>query len=596
MKTVPERIESLRSVLRAHGAQGCILPTSDPHMSEYVPAHWAARAYFSGFTGSAGTLCVTLDKAALWADGRYFVQAAHQLEGSGIELMRIGVAGTPKFADWMAENLADGALVLADGATAPESTCEQLERVFAKKGIRLECPDLLDEAWTEDRTPAPATKAWLLDDAVAGRTAAEKLADVRRALADADADTLVVSRLESTAWLTNLRADDIPHTPFALAFTLVTPESAELFIDAARVPADVQEKLTAQGFAIRPYGEAAAAVRALEKGTALAEPAALSRALFAALRENSNITVRTGRDPILLLKAVKNETERECLKRAHVRDGLAMVKYIKRVTDAVAAGETLTEWDASQMSDAARREAPECFDISFTTIAAYGPNAAMMHYAPAPDTSAKLEPHGFLLTDCGGQYRDGTTDITRTFALGDVTPDERRWYTLVLKCHIALARAVFPEGTTGAQLDAIARDTLWRQGLDYRCGTGHGVGFVGGVHEGPQNVSPRGKEPLRAGMIVTDEPGVYEEDLVGIRTENELLCREWGETEYGRYLCFDVITVCPIDTKPLDTALLTDDELAWLNDYHKRVYETLAPKCTDDERAWLAAACAEVVR
>ena len=400
MKTVPERIESLRSVLRAHGAQGCILPTSDPHMSEYVPAHWAARAYFSGFTGSAGTLCVTLDKAALGADGRYFVQAAHQLEGSGIELMRIGVAGTPKFADWMAENLADGALVLADGATAPEATCEQLERVFAKKGIRLECPDLLDEAWTEDRTPAPATKAWLLDDAVAGRTAAEKLADVRKALADADADTLVVSRLESTAWLTNLRADDIPHTPFALAFTLVTPESAELFIDAARVPADVQEKLTAQGFAIRPYGEAAAAVRALEKGTALAEPAALSRALFAALRENSNITVRTGRDPILLLKAVKNETERECLKRAHVRDGLAMVKYIKRVTDAVAAGETLTEWDASQMSDAARREAPECFDISFTTIAAYGPNAAMMHYAPAPDTSAKLEPHGFLLTDC----------------------------------------------------------------------------------------------------------------------------------------------------------------------------------------------------
>lgn len=592
---ISARLAALRARMEAHGGDACFLPTGDPHMSEYVPAHWASRAHFSGFTGSAGTLCVTRGEAALWTDGRYFVQAARQLAGTGIELMRSGVAGTPKPAEWLRARVPERAAVLVDGFAVAESACEELERSIP--GARAVSAPAVKEAWTDGRPAPPRTEAWILDVKYAGRSAAEKLADVRAALAAEGAQALAVTRLDSAAWLTNLRAADVPHTPFALAFCLVTPENAEIFIDASRLPADAAAALRAGGFTVRPYGAFEDALRALSGVTVLAEKAALSRALYQALKENPGVTLKEGRDPIQLLKAVKNETELRCLRAAHVRDGMAAARCLRDVAARVASGDALTEWDAACAMDAQRLADPMCFDTSFGTIAAYGANAAMMHYAPAPDTAAKLEPRGFLLVDCGGQYRDGTTDITRTVSLGALTDDERRWYTLTLKSHIALARAVFPEGTTGAQVDAIPRSVMWAEGLDYRCGTGHGVGFVGGVHEGPQRLAPTGAEPLRAGMIVTDEPGVYEENIVGIRIENELECRVWGDTEYGRYLCFEPLTVCPIDTAPLDLTLLTDAELGWLNAYHARVLEALSPLCADDEeRAWLARACAEVRR
>ena len=590
------RLAALRARMEAHGGDACFLPTSDPHISEYVPAHYASRAHFSGFTGSAGTLCVTRTEAALWADGRYYVQAAHQIEGTGIVLQRMGEPATPKPGEWLRERVPESGTVLADGFTAPESSCEELEKLLG--GARVVSAPVVDEAWTDGRPALPRTKAWLLDVKYAGRSAAEKLGDVREALTKEGATALAVTKLDSAAWLTNLRADDLPNTPFALSFCLVTKDSAALYIDASRLEAGAAGALRAEGFAVEPYDAFEAALKALSGETVLVEKAALSRALYQALAENPGVTLKEGRDPIQLLKAVKNETELACLRAVHIRDGMATARYLHEVSQRVAAGETLTEWDASEIVNANRCADPMSLGISFTTIAAYGANAAMMHYAPAPDTAAALEPHGFLLTDCGGQYYDGTTDITRTIALGPVTDEERRWYTLTLKSHIALARAVFPEGTTGTQLDTIPRSVLWAEGLDYRCGTGHGVGFVGGVHEGPPRLSHTGaSEPVREHMLVTDEPGVYEEGVAGIRIENEIECRVWGDTEYGRYLCFEPLTMCPIDTKPVDVTLLSDAELDWLNAYHARVLENLSPLCRDDgERAWLAEMCAEVRR
>lgn len=594
---VQEKLAALRAAMKAQGVDGVYVPSSDPHMSEYLPEHWCTRAWLSGFTGSAGTLCVTADKAALWTDGRYFIQAERQLAGSGIELMRMAQPGVPKVEEWLAAQLPQGGVLGLDGLCTSAEAVKTLEEALAEKQVTLQDHDFFAQLWTQGRPAVPATEAWLLTREEAGLSAAEKLAQVREKLAEQKAGALLVTRLDSVAWLLNLRAGDIDYNPFALAYCLVESARTRLFINAARVPAGVAAALAAEGVALCPYEEARAALAALQGPlTVLYEAAGTSWAMLRALRENPAVTAKEGDEPVQALKGVKNDTEIARLKEAHRKDGAAMVRFEMELRRRMAAGEAWTEWEAGAYLLGLRRAQKDNLGASFGTIAAYGPNAAMMHYAPQPGASAALEPRAFLLVDSGGQYRDGTTDITRTYALGPLTDEEQEDYTLVLKCHIAAARAVFKEGSAGMHIDILARETLWRRGLDYRCGTGHGVGFVGGVHEGPQNLSARGKTPFVPGMTITDEPGIYEEGKLGIRIENELLCVPVCETEYGKFYGFVPVTYCPIDTRPLKRELLTDEELAWLNDYHALVRRELAPYLSAEENAWLAAACAPLAR
>ena len=408
---------------------------------------------------------------------------------------------------------------------------------------------------------------------------------------------MLVCRLDSVAWLLNLRADDVEYNPFALAYCLVEPKGAHLFIDTSRVPAGVQTVLEAQGVTLHPYGDIRDFLAAAETPMALLyEPAGTSWTLLRALRQNRAVTLSAGKDPIQLLKAVKDETEMAGQKEAHRRDGAAMVRFEMELRRRMETGEGWTEFAASNYLTSLRMAQKDCLGASFETIAAYGANAAMMHYVPMEDTCAELEPRGFLLVDSGGQYRDGTTDITRTYALGPLTDEEREAYTLVLKCHIAAARAVFKAGSAGMHIDILARETLWRRGLDYRCGTGHGVGFVGVIHEGPQGLSAKNDTPFEPGMTVTDEPGIYEEGKLGVRIENELLCVPVCETEYGAFYGFEPFTYCPIDTRPLKLELMTREELEWLDRYHAAVLRELGAYLNKEEGAWLEKACAPVAR
>lgn len=593
--TVPQKLAALRAAMQEKGVDGVYVPSADPHMSEYLPAHWKSRAWLSGFTGSAGTLCVTAEKAALWTDGRYFIQAARQLAGSGIELMRMAQPGVPTVEAWLAETLPQGGVLALDGMYASASSVEALQKAFEEKKITVKDEDFISPLWRENRPAVPATPVWMLSKEQAGLSAAEKLALLRQKLTQDKAGAMLVTRLDSVAWLLNLRASDIAYNPFALAYCLVEENAARLFINFSRVPKEVREELAGQGVTLCPYEDARGALSGLQGPvTVLYEPAGTSWAMLRAMQENPAVTNKAGAEPVQALKGTKNETEIAHLKQAHRKDGAAMVRFEIELRRRMEAGESWTEMQASDYLLSLRCAQPDSLGASFETIAAYGPNAAMMHYAPAKENCAVIEPHGFLLVDSGGQYRDGTTDITRTYALGPLTREEREDYTLVLKCHIGVARAVFKEGSAGQNIDILARETLWRRGLDYRCGTGHGVGFVGGVHEGPQNLSARGTAAFVPGMTITDEPGIYEEGKLGIRIENELLCVPVCETEYGKFYGFEPFTYCPIDTRPLVLSLLTQEELEWLNAYHARVKQELAPYLTQEENAWLEKACAPV--
>lgn len=596
MKTVLERIAALRAAMKQAGVDGFLIPSSDPHMSEYLPDCYQARSWFSGFNGSVGTLAVAANAAGLWVDGRYFIQAERQLAGSGITLMRMGQKDTPEISAWLAETLPENGVMGVDGMVTATSMVEKLKNTFAKKQISIRDVDFVAPLW-EGRPAAPATPAWLLDVKYAGKTAAEKLAQLRGKLQEKGANAILVSRLDSVAWLLNLRADDIACTPVAMAYCLVLPDSATLFINRSRLPQEAQDALAKEGVQTADYTDVEKAIAVIDQPvSALYEPDGLNYTLYSAWKANPHVTLMAGPEPIQQLKGVKNEVEIQNIKNAHVKDGVAMVRFQMALESKMASGESMTECDVAQMLSALRRAQPLSLDDSFDTIPAYGKNAAMMHYHAVPETCATLEPHGFLLVDSGGQYLDGTTDITRTYPLGAPTDEEKTYYTWVLKCHIDIAKAIFLEGCTGGNLDIIARSPLWQHGIDYRCGTGHGVGFVSGVHEGPQSLRVTNQVPFQPGMTVTDEPGVYEEGKIGIRIENEMVCKEWKTTEYGRFLCFETFTYCPISTRPVKIELLDDAELAWLNDFHMVVYQTLESHLDDKEKAWLKAACAPLSR
>lgn len=595
MQTVPERLAALRAAMAAAGCDAYILPSSDPHSSEYAPAHYTSWEYFSGFACENANLVVTQNAAALWVDGRFFGAADAALAGTGVDSMHMGVKGVPTVEEYLEALLQEGSVLGYTAEVMPVRQRRTLAAVAEKRGAQLRPLHLEDQVWTENRPALPSTPAWLLDARYAGRTPAQKLETLRARLTGLNCTAALVTKLDSVAWLLNLRAADVENTPYALAFCYVSQAEAVLFVDGSRLADDAKAALADAGVTLRGYAEMPAFLAAnTAPQTVLADPATLNAALDNALRANPAYTVKELADPIQLLKAVKNETELACTREAHLRDAVAMVRFQIELERRLAAGETLRETDIDPILHKYRSGSENFITESFGTIAAWGPNAAMMHYAPKAGADAALERRGFLLVDSGATYYDGTTDITRTYAVGPLTEQEKLHYTRVLRCHIDAAMAVWKEGATGGELDMLARQPLWRHLLDYRCGTGHSVSHVGAVHEGPHSLRPHNAVAFVPGMVITDEPGIYEEGSVGIRIENELECVEAGESEYGKFLRFEPLTWVPIDTAPVIPGLLTGEETAWLNNYHAQVYEKLAPRLSGAERAWLRQKCAPV--
>lgn len=595
MKPVSERLADLRAAMAQAGCDAYIMPSSDPHSSEYAPAHYTAWEYFSGFSCENSNLVVTADEAAMWVDGRFFGAADAALAGTGIASMHMGVKGVPTVDEWLAEKLTAGKVLGYAAETMPVAQYRALATVCEKAGATLSDLPLVDQAWTEDRPALPTSPAWILNTVYAGKAPAEKLAQLRASLNEQGCTAILVTKLDSVAWLLNLRAADVDNTPYALAFCYVDQNNAVLFTDTSRLSPDAMAQLAQAGVAVDAYTRMPAYLAAgTTAQTVLVDPVSLNAALDNALRGNALYTVVEGADPIAMMKAVKNETELNCTRAAHLVDGAAMVRAQMEMEQRVAAGEALRETDIDTILHKYRSSAEKFITESFPTIAAWGSNAAMMHYAPQVGADAALEKNGFLLVDSGATYYDGTTDITRTYAFGHLTEEEKLAYTRVLRCHIDIAMAVWREGATGGELDMISRQPLWRHMLDYRCGTGHGVSHVGAVHEGPQSLRPHNNIVFVPGMIITDEPGIYEEGHMGIRIENELICVEAGESEYGKFLRFEPLTYVPIDTSCVLVDELTREEKQWLNDYHAQVLAKLRPLLNEGEAAWLAAKCAAI--
>lgn len=595
MKPVSERLADLRAAMAQAGCDAYIMPSSDPHSSEYAPAHYTAWEYFSGFSCENSNLVVTADEAAMWVDGRFFGAADAALAGTGIASMHMGVKGVPTVDEWLAEKLTAGKVLGYAAETMPVAKYRALATVCEKAGATLSDLPLVDQAWTEDRPALPTSPAWILNTVYAGKAPAEKLAQLRASLNEQGCTAILVTKLDSVAWLLNLRAADVDNTPYALAFCYVDQNNAVLFTDTSRLSPDAMAQLAQAGVAVDAYTRMPAYLAAgTTAQTVLVDPVSLNAALDNALRGNALYTVVEGADPIAMMKAVKNETELNCTRAAHLVDGAAMVRAQMEMEQRVAAGEALRETDIDTILHKYRSSAEKFITESFPTIAAWGSNAAMMHYAPQVGADAALEKNGFLLVDSGATYYDGTTDITRTYAFGHLTEEEKLAYTRVLRCHIDIAMAVWREGATGGELDMISRQPLWRHMLDYRCGTGHGVSHVGAVHEGPQSLRPHNNIVFVPGMVITDEPGIYEEGHMGIRIENELICVEAGESEYGKFLRFEPLTYVPIDTSCVLVDELTREEKQWLNDYHAQVLAKLRPLLNEGEAAWLAAKCAAI--
>lgn len=581
------KIWILRDAMAKNGMQAYVVPSSDPHMSEYPPDHWKVREWLSGFTGSAGTVVITAEDACLWTDGRYYIQAEKELSGTGIRLFRDGEAGVPSWKEYLAQTLRAGDTVGFDELLFSASESEAMRDAFEKKGIWMKTADLVSQIW-KDRPAIPSTKVFLHEEKYSGLSCAEKLQLVRTELKNLNADGQVFSRLDEIAWLLNLRAEDIAYNPFFVAYAVVLADGAFLFTDLSRVASDVAQTLQENGVTLYPYD----AVRNFFKNrrtreTLLVEKSGISCGLYRFLRGVPYISVKEGPDIVRRLKSVKNPVEIENIRRVHVQDGCAMVRCFTALEEKLQKGASVTEYDVCTMLRKCRTAQPGNRGESFATIAAYRENAAMMHYEPGPDSCRKLEREGLLLVDSGGQYLGGTTDITRTFALGPLTREEMECYTVVLQCHIALATAVFREGSTGGNIDILCREPLWRRGIDYRCGTGHGVGMFGSVHEGPQNLRPKDLTVFRAGMTITNEPGVYEEGRFGIRTENLMVTKKAFSSEYGKFLRFETLTCFPIDTAPVLVQMLSDAELEWLNSYNRSVRERLMPLLPGKEAEWL---------
>ncbi len=588
------RLSQLREAMTHEGLDAYIFPSTDPHCGEYVPDHWHGREFISGFGGSAGTAVVTSSEAALWTDSRYFIAAAEALRGTEYRLMRLGVDGTPTVAEWLGRKLApiEGAEVGVDGMACPASVVEGLVADLRKQGgitLRTNYDPLLS-IW-RDRPPLPAAPIEVHPVEFAGETTGEKLARVRQALRAEHAYGMLMSALDDIAWTLNLRGSDVRFCPVFVAYLLLEGERTTLFVDPAKLSPAARAALAEASVEVRQYADVAEALRRYGEYNILMDPDATCYALFRAV---GRAEVVRRPSPVAALKAVKNAAEQAGFRRAAVRDGVAMARFLCALKADVARG-GMTEMDVVERIERLRGEWAEYRGPSFGTIAAYADHAAIVHYEPTPATAATLRPSGLLLIDTGAQYVDATTDLTRTIALGPTTAEECRAYTLVLKGHIALERAVFPSGASGTQLDALAREPMWREGMNFLHGTGHGVGSYLNVHEGPHQIRMEWRPaPIVAGTTVTDEPGLYVEGRFGVRTENTLIAVNHSSTPFGNFLAFEPLTLCPIDKAPIERALLTDEEVAWLNSYHAEVFRVVAPHVDEATRRWLEEACAKL--
>ena len=595
MNTVPERLAALRAAMQANGVDVYLIPVGDPHSSEYLPDHYTSLTYFSGFHGENSNFVVTMTESAVWADGRYFVQAEKEIAGTEIQLMCMGEPGVPTAEEYCGKVLPEGGTLGLCGLTANCALVNNLKKELEPKHGSIKTLFLEDELWVEGRPARPATPAWILPKEYAGFSPAEKLEQLRGKLKEQGCTAQLVGKLDNLAWLLNLRAMDIECTPYAMAYCYVTPSRAVLFIDQARVTPEAKAELEANGVTLADYDSILDGMAAeTEPQTVLAESATVNYAVYQVLENNPALTVKDAADPLLAMKGVKNEVELAHLRESHLRDAVAMVRFQIELENRLASGEQLTELTVDEILHKYRSADDKFLVESFGTIAAYGGNAAMMHYHATPEDHAVLQRKGFLLVDSGATYLDGTTDITRTYPLGELTEDERLFYTWTLQCHIDIAKAVWLDYCDCHMLDTIAREPLWRHLINYRCGTGHSVSFVGNVHEGPHALNGRNTTLMRPGMIVTDEPGVYEAGEVGIRIENEIECYHKADNQYGTFLAFRPLTFVPIATSPIVPGVLDKEQVAWLNDYHRKVFEQLAPRLTEDERAWLAEKCAAI--
>jgi Xaa-Pro aminopeptidase len=592
---IPGRIAALREAMRKRGIAACIVPTADPHLSEYLPAHWQAREWLSGFTGSAGTLVVTADFAGLWTDSRYFSQAGKQLAGSEIELVKLNVPHTPEHVAWLCARLHEGDKVACAADMLSLATERSLRKQLAEHGAELVEDDLPALIWN-DRPPLPHApiREHPLDFAI--RTRTDKLASVRDAMQRAGASHHIVSALDEIAWVLNLRGSDVDYNPVFLSHLLVDARGATLFVDATKLDANLQAKLANDGIRIAPYEAVGDSLGELSQDTKLLiAPAQVSATVAHAIPPHVTLVEAPG--PIAAAKARKGAEEMEHVREAMRRDGVALVRGARWLEVSLSEGKRLTELDVDEKLRELRAQQPGFVSESFSTIAGYQANAALPHYRATPESHSELKPYGMLLIDSGAQYLGGTTDITRMWALGETTPEQRRDVTLVLKGVIALSRAKFPRGASGQQLDALARAPIWADGVDYGHGTGHGVGYCLNVHEGPQSIRPpRSGQQLEAmdvGMITSIEPGIYKPGRHGVRIENLAATIPAGDGEFGEFLAFETLTMCPIDVRLLDLSLLDAHEIAWLDAYHASVHERLSPLLDDPaDRAWLEARCA----
>lgn len=592
--TINNRIAALRAHIAQEQIQAFIIPSTDPHLSEYVAPHWQSREWISGFTGSAGTVVVTAKDAGLWTDSRYFLQAARQLEGTCITLYKEMLPETPNIPEFLSAHLQEGDCVGIDGKMFSAEEVEHLQKELKKSGIRIKSiADPMQLLWT-DRPAMPLAPAFVYDTKYAGMSFTEKLPAVRQAMEAAGTDSLLLSALDEIAWLLNIRGNDVHCNPVVVSYLLIEKDKVNYFVQPQKVTPELTEYFNVNGISVHPYEEIGDYLNNFNAHSILMNPAKTNYAIYSAIRPGCLII--NGASPVALLKAIRNKQEIAGIHAAMQRDGVALVKFLKWLDEAVPAGKE-TEISVDKKLHTFRAAQPLYMGESFDTIAGYKEHGAIVHYEATPETDVTLKPEGFLLLDSGAQYLDGTTDITRTIALGPLTEEEKTDYTLILKGHIALAMAVFPEGTRGAQLDVLARMPIWKERMNYLHGTGHGVGHFLNVHEGPQSIRMN-ENPvaLQPGMVTSNEPGVYKAGSHGIRTENLVLTVPAGEGMFGKYLKFETLTLCPICRKGIIKELLTAEEIGWLNDYHRTVYEKLSPDLNNDEREWLKEACKAVIR
>lgn len=587
MNITNQRLECLREVMKREHLAAFIFPSTDAHQSEYVADHWMSRAWISGFNGSAGTAVVTMHSAALWTDSRYFLAAEEQLQGTDFQLMKLKIPGTPSLAEWLGKELmdVDSPEVGLDGwVNSYSSTCGLIADLRKAGGITVRTNfDPLEEIW-KDRPFIPLKPVEIQPMEYAGEDISSKIVRIRKALRAQHADGMLVSALDDIAWTLNLRGTDVHCVPVFVSYLLIASDKVSLFVDETKISSEVRAYLESNGVSIYKYNKVEEGLKAYSEYNILLDGNETSYYLWKAVRCQEIVQASS---PIPAMKAVKNEAEIAGYRRAMLKDGVAMVKFLKWLLPAVEAGGE-TEISIDKKLTALRAEQNLFRDISFDTIAGYQAHGAIVHYEATPETDIPLKPEGLLLLDSGAQYQDGTTDITRTIALGPITEEMKHIYTLVLKAHIQLELAKFPDGASGTQLDALGRECMWREGLNFLHGTGHGVGSYLSVHEGPHQIRMEYMPtPLRAGMTLTDEPGLYLAGKFGVRIENTVLLSEYMETEFGKFLQIEPLTLCPIDTAPVDMTMLLPEELAWLNDYHAKVYAELAPYLDEEEKKWL---------